>query len=80
MNSLADIDDGQKAVVQEIVGDDAIARRLMEMGLTDGEAIEIVGRAPMGDPIEVAVCGYRLSLRNIEAKRVLVTVEASSAP
>ena len=44
----------------------------MEMGITDDEEIELIGFAPMGDPIEFHVRGYRLSLRSTEARRVQI--------
>ena len=50
----------------------SVRQRLMEMGLTKGTSIELVRYAPMGDPIEVRVKGYRLSLRRLEAETVLV--------
>jgi ferrous iron transport protein A len=50
----------------------SIKQRLLEMGLTRGTAIEIIRFAPMGDPIEISVRGYRLSLRRIEAESVIV--------
>lgn len=61
---------GQRARVKDIAGDDAISVRLMEMGLTEGEEIELLGYAPLGDPIEYFVRGYRVSLRKTEAARV----------
>ena len=61
---------GQRARIVDVTGDDAIAVRLMEMGLTDGETVELVGFAPLGDPIEYQIRGYRLSLRKAEAQRV----------
>jgi len=70
--TLDTLHDGQVARIRDVVGDDAIAVRLMEMGLTDGEIIESVGRAPLGDPIEYQIRGYRLSLRSEEARRVLI--------
>ena len=72
MLSLADLREGQVATILEVSGEDAIAVRLMEMGLTDGERIKLVGFAPMGDPLEILIRGYRLSLRCSEAKRVIV--------
>lgn len=53
----------------------SVRQRLMEMGLTKGTAIELIRYAPMGDPIEVRVKGYRLSLRKLEAETVLVHKE-----
>ena len=63
---------GQRARILEIEGDDAVAIRLMEMGLTDGEEIQCLGFAPLGDPIEYLVRGYRVSLRKAEARRVRI--------
>jgi len=64
---------GDRARIVEISGDDAVAVRLMEMGLVEGEEIEHLGAAPLGDPVEFLVRGYRLSLRLAEARRVQVT-------
>ena len=50
----------------------SIRQRLLEMGLTKGTDIEIIRFAPMGDPIEISVRGYRLSLRRVEAESVIV--------
>lgn len=73
--SLDDLQQGESAVIVEIVGDDIVASRLMEMGLIEDEPIAMVGRAPMGDPTEYAVRGYRISLRKSESVRVLVRRE-----
>ncbi|MFO1021740.1 MAG: ferrous iron transport protein A [Planctomycetales bacterium] len=61
---------GAKGRIREIEGEDALAVRLLEMGLTEGEEIHAIGRAPLGDPLEFLVRGYRLSLRIAEARRV----------
>ena len=63
---------GERGRIIEISGEDAITVRLMEMGLTDGEEIELIGRAPLGDPLEFAIRGYRLSLRGEEARRISI--------
>ena len=63
---------GERGRIVEIAGDDGIAVRLMEMGLTEGEDIEVLGFAPLGDPIEFRVRGYHLSLRASEARRVVI--------
>lgn len=52
--------------------------RLMEMGLTKGTAIEVIRLAPLGDPIEISIRGYRLSLRRREASAVMIRREESS--
>jgi ferrous iron transport protein A len=71
MNTLNDLRQaGQRGRILSVTGDDAIAVRLMEMGLTDGAEIELVGFAPLGDPAEFMIRGYRLSLRKAEASRV----------
>ena len=70
--TLADIAPGQSATISEVTGDDAISVRLMEMGLTDGETVRVVGRAPLGDHIELSIRGYKLSLRKLEAARIQV--------
>ena len=72
MTTLADLLEGQSATIADVVGDDAMAQRLMEMGLTEGEPVRLIGFAPMGDPIEFSVRGYRLTLRRTEAQRVSI--------
>lgn len=71
---------GEQAIIQRI-GSTAhqIRQRLLELGLTRGTRIELVRMAPMGDPIEVKVKGYRLSLRETEAKAVFVRRERIDA-
>lgn len=70
--TLNELQVGQRGRIVDIEGNDGIAIRLMEMGLTDGEEIVLLGFAPLGDPIEFEIRGYRLSLRNTEAKRVQI--------
>ena len=72
MNSLSEVTRGQRVRVLQISGDDGLSIRLMEMGLTPGVEAELVGSAPLGDPLEFEVRGYRLSLRRSEADRVSV--------
>jgi ferrous iron transport protein A len=72
MRTLDRLRPGEQARIQAIDGDDAIAVRLMEMGLTEGEQVEHLGAAPLGDPLEFLIRGYRLSLRESEARRVVV--------
>lgn len=70
--TLNDLKEGQKGTILDIEGTDTLAARLMEMGLIPGEVVEMVGQAPMGDPVEYQVVGYRLSLRRVEARRVRI--------
>ena len=63
---------GQTATVTAVTGDPAVVQRLAEFGLFEGEAVELLGRAPLGDPIEVRVGQSRISLRLAEARGVSV--------
>jgi ferrous iron transport protein A len=77
MPSLVSLDrllTGQRCTVQRVLGSDALVQRLLEMGLLEGEELEVVGFAPLGDPMEIRLRDYRLSLRRQEAARVLVEV------
>ena len=71
--TLDQLPEGQTATILDVVGDDLLAIRLLEMGLTDGEPILSLGAAPLGDPLEFEVRGYRISLRTTEARRVLIS-------
>jgi len=73
VRTLDTLKPGERARVADVTGDDAVAVRLLEMGLVEGEEIENLGAAPLGDPVEFFVRGYRLSLRLSEARRVQVT-------
>jgi ferrous iron transport protein A len=72
MNTLDQLRVGDRATIVDVSGQDGVAVRLLEMGLTEGEEIEVIGFAPLGDPIEFQVRGYRLSLRANEARRLQV--------
>jgi len=63
---------GERAIIAQLDSDAAIARRLMELGLVPGTTVELVRRAPLGDPIELSVRGVHLSLRRSEASRIHV--------
>lgn len=68
--TLDQLQSGQPATVRRIAGKGAIRRRLMDMGLVKGVAIEMIKTAPMGDPVDYLVRGYHLSLRKSEAQMV----------
>jgi len=70
--SLDTVAVGQAARVLDVRGDDPVAIRLLEMGLTPGVSLRVLGRAPFGDPLELELRGYRLSIRRAEAARVTV--------
>lgn len=72
---------GATCTVVGVSGHGAVRRRLLEMGLCSGVAIEVLRRAPLGDPIELRVRGYLLSLRRDQAALVAVsTLALPSAP
>lgn len=73
MTTLRDIKTGQKATVKKLHGEGAIRRRIMDMGITRGTEILVRKVAPLGDPIEVTVRWYELSLRKADAQ--LIDVE-----
>jgi ferrous iron transport protein A len=68
--SAADLTDGESARVVRIMEADETSRRLLEMGVTPGVEIRRLGAAPLGDPLEFELRGYRLSLRRAEAEHV----------
>jgi ferrous iron transport protein A len=70
---LSDLPLGGRGCVDHVEGSDEISIRLLEMGLTPGVEVALVGTAPLGDPLELELRGYRLSLRRQEAARVLLT-------
>ena len=63
---------GERGVIAAIDCEPSVARRLMELGLVPGTDIEMIRRAPLGDPLEVRVRGVHLSLRRAEARRIHV--------
>jgi ferrous iron transport protein A len=73
MTTLAELAVGATATVASVSGADEISIRLMEMGLVPGTELRVLGLAPLGDPLEIEVRGYRLSIRKSEAARVQLT-------
>ena len=71
--SLADLPIGAKAFVESVKAKGSIRGRILAMGLVPGTALEDVRKAPMGDPIEIVLKGYHLSLRSGEARAVKVS-------
>lgn len=74
MPTLADLKPGQSAVIESMSGAPALVQRLYEMGLLEGDTLEVLGVAPLGDPIEIRAGNTRLSLRRSEAVGVSVSV------
>ena len=70
--TLRNVGVGQTVTVSKITGEGAIKRRIMDMGLTKGTSVYVRKVAPLGDPIEVTVRGYELSLRKADAELIEV--------
>lgn len=63
---------GQTVTVKKLTGDGPVKRRIMDMGITKGVQIYVRKVAPLGDPVEVTVRGYELSLRKVDAEMILI--------
>jgi ferrous iron transport protein A len=72
MNTLKDVKPGQNVTVLKIQGEGAVKRRIMDMGVTKGSSIHLRKIAPLGDPIEITIRGYELSIRKSDAEKILV--------
>ena len=72
MNNLREVPVGGTAKVVKIHGEGAVKRRIMDMGITKGVEIYVRKVAPLGDPIEITVRGYELSLRKADAENIEV--------
>ncbi len=72
MKKLNEIPVGQTVVVKKITGEGLVKRRIMDMGITKGIEIYVRKVAPLGDPIEITVRGYELSLRKADATMIEV--------
>ena len=74
--TLKDLKPGQSAVVKKLIGEGAVKRRIMDMGLTKGAEIFVRKVAPLGDPLEITVRGYELSVRKADAGMIEVEEKA----
>lgn len=72
MKTLKQASCGQRVTVKKLTGDGPVKRRIMDMGITKGIEIYVRKVAPLGDPIEVTVRGYELSLRKADAEMIEV--------
>ena len=70
--TLREVKKGQTVVVQKLNGEGAVKRRIMDMGITKGTEIYVRKVAPLGDPVEITVRGYELSVRKADAEMVEV--------
>lgn len=69
---LSELSVGSQATIREFVGTNTAPLRLREMGMLVGTSLTFVRKAPMGDPLEIKVRGYRLTLRKTEAELIMV--------
>ena len=72
MKLLSQLEIGERGKVTKVNGEGAIRRRLFDMGITPGAEVYLRKKAPFGDPIEIAIRGYELTLRQSEASQVEV--------
>ncbi len=72
MKTLKEVKCGQTVMVTKLTGAGAVRRRIMDMGITKGASIFVRKVAPLGDPVEVTVRGYELSLRRADAEMIEV--------
>ncbi len=76
--TLDHLDNGESAEVTQVLVEGKIKRRLVEMGITPGTRVTVTKRAPLGDPIEIALRGYKLTIRQSDARGIRVTGRASA--
>ncbi len=72
MKTLKDVKIGQTAIVKRLYGEGALKRRIMDMGITKGTEVFVRKVAPLGDPMELTVRGYELSVRKGDAELIEV--------
>ena len=72
MNTLKEISCGETVKVTKLTGEGPVRRRIMDMGITKGVEVFVRKVAPLGDPVEVTVRGYELSLRKADAEMIQV--------
>ena len=72
MKTLKDVAVGEKATVVKLHGEGAVRRRILDMGLTPGVEVLVRKVAPLGDPMELSVRGYELSVRKADARQIEV--------
>lgn len=75
LKKLDRIEKGETGLVKSVEGDGKVRRRLFDMGVTPGAKVTLRKKAPFGDPIEITIRGYELSLRKAEAELVNIEVE-----
>ncbi len=72
MRTLKDVRIGETVRVTKVGGEGALKRRIMDMGITKGVSIKVMKVAPLGDPMEITVRGYELTLRKADCEKIEV--------
>lgn len=72
MKTLREAKPGETVTVQSLQGGGALKRRIMDMGVTKGTSVYVRKVAPLGDPVEITLRGYELSIRKEEAEHIMV--------
>ena len=75
LKTLDDFKIGETGLIKKVDGEGRIRRRLFDMGVTPGATVYLRKKAPLGDPLEVTIRGYELTLRKSEAKLITLEVE-----
>lgn len=78
--SLRALQKGQTATISTITAEGELGRRIRDMGLVPGAEIQVIGRAPLKDPVALRLMGFTLTLRNREADYIQVIVPESAPP
>ena len=79
MKTLKEVKCGETVTVAKLGGEGALKRRIMDMGITKGTPVYVRKVAPLGDPVEITIRGYELSIRRNEAENILVEYTAGPA-
>lgn len=72
MRTLKDVKTGESVTIVKLQGEGPVKRRIMDMGLTKGVEVYVRKVAPLGDPVEITVRGYELSIRKFDAENIIV--------
>ena len=75
LTTLRTLQPGRLAVIRKITVNGPLGRRIRDMGLVPGKILQVIGRAPLKDPVEIKLTDYNLTLRNNEADHILIEVE-----
>ena len=75
MRTLRDLKVGESGIISKVRTSGALKQRFMDMGITKGTGVKVIKIAPLGDPIEIEIRGYNLSVRKTDAENIEITEE-----